>query len=46
MKTKKIVICDRCETKYTFVVPVKPGAYKIECPCCKKEIIFKVEPNK
>lgn len=37
-----MVVCDQCDTKYAFIVPEKPGIYKIECPRCKKETKFKV----
>lgn len=41
-KERRLVICDRCEAKYAFIVPGKPGVYRIECPRCKKESKFKV----
>lgn len=44
-KTRKLVKCDRCGTKYAFMVPEKPGVYHIECPMCKKETKFKVVNN-
>lgn len=41
-KTRKLVVCDRCGSKYAFIVPSKPGVYRIECPRCNKETKFKV----
>lgn len=41
-KTKKLVVCDKCGEKYTFIVPVKPGIYRIKCPHCDKVTTFKV----
>lgn len=45
-KTKRIVTCDKCGTRYAFVVPSKQGVFRIECPVCKKETKFKVIINK
>lgn len=45
-KIRRLIVCDRCGTKYAFVVPKKLGVYRIECPCCNKEIKFKVVNNK
>ncbi len=41
-QTRKIVVCDKCKTKYAFIVPNKPGIFRIECPKCKRETKFKV----
>lgn len=41
-KTRRVVVCDRCGSKYAFIVPDKPGVYRMECPCCSKETKFKV----
>lgn len=48
METKSIrqVICDRCGKKYAFVVPLKTGVYRIQCPQCCKEVKFKVINDK
>lgn len=45
-RTRRIVVCDRCEAKYAFMVPGKPGVYRMACPRCGKETKFKVVNNK
>ncbi len=48
MKTelRRLVVCEKCGTKYAFIVPEKPGIYRIQCPGCKEETKFKVVTNK
>lgn len=41
-KTRRLMMCDRCGTRYAFIVPGKSGVYRIECPQCSKETKFKV----
>lgn len=41
-KTKRVVKCTVCQTKFAFSTPDKAGVYRIKCPMCQKEIVFKV----
>lgn len=41
-KIRRIVVCDKCGKNYAFTAPTKPGVYRIVCPQCNKETIFKV----
>lgn len=44
-KTRRLVVCQRCGSKYVFIVPDKTGIYRIKCPRCNEEIKFKVVNN-
>lgn len=41
-KTRRVVECGQCGTRYAFLVPDKPGVFRIECPRCHLETKFKV----
>lgn len=45
-KIRRLIVCDRCGTKYAFIVPKKQGVYRIECPRCNNETKFKVVNSK
>lgn len=44
-KTRRVIVCEDCGVKYAFIVPCKPGVFRIECPRCGKEIKFRVVNN-
>lgn len=43
---RRLVVCDHCNAKYAFVIPMKTGVFRIECPRCGKETKFKVAESR